>query len=107
MSLQHPAVRPWERSLTFAAILAILPVWKGEWDDGAECIYQQYEAFAERIRDLGLPDAIDKPLLLNVSSCFNDHWLIDISGQRYPAAAVDPSFLTHHNYQTISQCFPT
>ncbi|KIR32489.1 tRNA adenylyltransferase [Cryptococcus deuterogattii MMRL2647] len=65
MSLQHPAVRPWERSLTFAAILAILPVWKGEWDDGAECIYQQYEAFAERIRDLGLPDAIDKPLLLN------------------------------------------
>ncbi|ADV20434.1 tRNA adenylyltransferase [Cryptococcus gattii E566] len=65
MSLQHPAVRPWERSLTFAAILAILPVWKGEWDDGAECIYQQYEAFAERVRDLGLPEAIDKPLLLN------------------------------------------
>nr|KIR50447.1 tRNA adenylyltransferase [Cryptococcus bacillisporus CA1280] len=65
MSLQHPAVRPWERSLTFAAILAILPVWKGEWDDGAECIYQQYEAFAERVRDLGLPEAIEKPLLLN------------------------------------------
>nr|KIR84649.1 tRNA adenylyltransferase [Cryptococcus tetragattii IND107] len=65
MSLQHPAVRPWERSLTFAAILAILPVWKGKWDDRAECVYQQYEAFAERVRDLGLPEAIDKPLLLN------------------------------------------
>ncbi|WVO22021.1 uncharacterized protein IAS62_003341 [Cryptococcus decagattii] len=40
-------------------------IWKGEWDDGAECIYQQYEAFAERVRDLGLPEAIEKPLLLN------------------------------------------
>lgn len=63
-------MRPWERSLTFAAILAILPVWRGEWDDGAECIYQQYEAFAGKIRDLGLPEAIDRPLLLNVSIDF-------------------------------------
>lgn len=63
-------MRPWERSLTFAAILAILPIWRGGWDDGAECIYQQYEAFAGKIRDLGLPEAIDRPLLLNVSIDF-------------------------------------
>lgn len=63
-------MRPWERSLTFAAILAILPVWKGEWDDGAEGIYQQYEAFEGKIRDLGLPEDIDRPLLLNVSDDF-------------------------------------
>ncbi|WVQ98759.1 hypothetical protein IAU59_005890 [Kwoniella sp. CBS 9459] len=63
--MQHTSVRPWERSLTWAVIMSVLPGWKGQWDDQAEAIAKSYETLRQRIMDLGLVEAIDKPLLIN------------------------------------------
>lgn len=63
--MQHPSVRPWERSLTWAVVMGILPTWKGEWDDAAEAVAQRYEQHRACIHSLGLPEAIDKPLIVN------------------------------------------
>nr|XP_031862773.1 uncharacterized protein CI109_001785 [Kwoniella shandongensis]KAA5529845.1 hypothetical protein CI109_001785 [Kwoniella shandongensis] len=63
--LKHPSVRPWERSLTWAVVMDILPFWNGEWSDQAEAVVNRYQAFKDRAIALGLPQAIDQPLLLN------------------------------------------
>ncbi|WVQ71672.1 hypothetical protein IAR50_001212 [Cryptococcus sp. DSM 104548] len=63
--LQLPSVRPWRRSLIWAVVMEVLPQWKGDWDAGAEAVFQKYEEFEARIESLGLPEAIDQPLLLN------------------------------------------
>ncbi|WWC90000.1 uncharacterized protein L201_004930 [Kwoniella dendrophila CBS 6074] len=63
--MQNIAVKPWQRSLTWSAVMAILPRWNGQWNDNAEHIAIQYEQFRERIEALRLPEAIDKSLLLN------------------------------------------
>ncbi|ODO11612.1 hypothetical protein I350_00394 [Cryptococcus amylolentus CBS 6273] len=63
--LQLPSVRPWRRSLVWAVVMEVLPQWRGDWDEAAEDVYQKYEDFEARIESLGLPAAIDQPLLLN------------------------------------------
>ncbi|WWC69407.1 uncharacterized protein I206_103346 [Kwoniella pini CBS 10737] len=63
--MQNPAVKPWQRSLTWSAVMEILPKWTGGWDEHAEGIVTRYERFRSKIEELGLPDSIDKPLLLN------------------------------------------
>ncbi|WVF72182.1 hypothetical protein IAT40_006994 [Kwoniella sp. CBS 6097] len=63
--MQHASVRPWDRSLTWAVVMAVLPGWKGQWDDQAEAIAMSYESLRQRIVEMGLIEAIDKPLLIN------------------------------------------
>ncbi|WVW83021.1 hypothetical protein I302_105037 [Kwoniella bestiolae CBS 10118] len=63
--MQNPCVKPWQRSLTWSAVMEIVLRWTGQWDDNAEEVAKKYEEFRGRIEELGLPDAIDKPLLLN------------------------------------------
>ncbi|WWD01331.1 hypothetical protein V866_008274 [Kwoniella sp. B9012] len=63
--MQNPCVKPWQRSLTWSAVMEILPGWTGQWDQNAEQVVQKYEQFRRRIEESGLPDAIDIPLLLN------------------------------------------
>nr|ODN77323.1 tRNA adenylyltransferase [Cryptococcus depauperatus CBS 7841] len=63
--LQHQTVRPWQRSLTWAIVMNILPIWKGHWNNETEIVYNRYQKFRERIVAQGIDDAIDKPLLLN------------------------------------------
>ncbi|WWC61070.1 uncharacterized protein I303_103648 [Kwoniella dejecticola CBS 10117] len=63
--LKDAAVRPWQRSLTWSVVMEILPGWTGGWDDRAEAIAVKYEHFGRCIEASGLPDSIDKPLLIN------------------------------------------
>ncbi|OCF35478.1 tRNA adenylyltransferase [Kwoniella heveanensis CBS 569] len=63
--MQHPSVRPWDRSLTWAVVMAVLPGWKGQWDGEAEAIARLYQNLRQRIVNMGLIEAIDKPLLIN------------------------------------------
>ncbi|WVR05211.1 hypothetical protein IAU60_002223 [Kwoniella sp. DSM 27419] len=64
-ALKSPNVRPWRRSITWAAVMAVLPSWTGVWNTEVEGIVQRYEAMRERIVEQGLPEAIDQPLLIN------------------------------------------
>lgn len=62
------SVQPWQRSITWATVMAILPTWRGVWDGHAEQILQRYQQYVRRICDLDLPDDLDRPPLLDVSS---------------------------------------
>ena len=64
--LQHPSVRPWDRSIVWAIVSAIRPVWSGEWDANAAAVLQRYDAFIRRIHELNLPEDIDKAPILDV-----------------------------------------
>ncbi|WVQ78298.1 hypothetical protein IAT38_000383 [Cryptococcus sp. DSM 104549] len=63
--LQHSSVKPWERSLTWAMVMNILPTWTGVWDDKAEAVARRYTEFKNRIAALRLHAAIQQPVLLN------------------------------------------
>lgn len=66
--LQHPAVRPWSRSIVWAAVTAILPHWTpSEWNGKCEEVLQQYIDLQRYIEETGLATDIDRPPLLNVS----------------------------------------
>jgi tRNA nucleotidyltransferase (CCA-adding enzyme) len=67
IGLAMKAAQQWERSLTWAAVMAILASWQGKWDDKAQATLNQYQEFLGRIREMNLPDAIQEPRLLNVS----------------------------------------
>ncbi|KAK8869780.1 hypothetical protein IAR55_000348 [Kwoniella newhampshirensis] len=100
--LQHPAVRPWERSMTWAVVMEILPSWNGEWGHVADAVVEKYQAFRDRIITLGLPHAIDQPLLLNVSvrsEMFPD----DVQGTEIQnLLSIKPSPLLHTIRQAIN-----
>lgn len=67
--LQNPAVRPWRRSVVWALTQRLAAHWdgQGEWSVNAEAEWKKWEAFVDKIGDLGLDEAIDRPLLLDVS----------------------------------------
>lgn len=66
--LQQSAVRPWRRSIVWAAVMAILPAWKTSgWTDECQSILRQYLDLEQLILDSGLDRDIDKAPLLNVS----------------------------------------
>lgn len=66
--LQQSAVRPWRRSIVWAAVMAILPTWKScGWSDECQTILRQYLDLEQYILDSGLDQDIDKAPLLNVS----------------------------------------
>lgn len=68
--LQHPAVRPWEQSLVWAITERILPTWTGQWTPEHQNIFDEFMRFKQHIVELGLPEAINQPPLLDVScSC--------------------------------------
>lgn len=66
--LQHPSVRPWERSMVWAIVSAIRPHWRGEWDESAQSTLDRYQAFIKLIHDLDLPRDIDRSPVLDVSA---------------------------------------
>jgi tRNA nucleotidyltransferase (CCA-adding enzyme) len=66
--LQHPTVRPWEQSLVWAIVERILPSWAGEWSADHEAIFAEFMRFKDHIVELGLPEAIKQPPLLDVST---------------------------------------
>jgi tRNA nucleotidyltransferase (CCA-adding enzyme) len=68
VTLQHPSVRPWEQSLVWAIVERVLPTWAGEWTPEHETIFTQFMAFKDHIVELGLPEAIKQPPLLDVSA---------------------------------------
>jgi tRNA nucleotidyltransferase (CCA-adding enzyme) len=53
--------------VVWGAVTEILGQWDGEWTDEADKIVAKWADFVGRIEQLGLPDAIDRPLLLDVS----------------------------------------
>ena len=66
--LQHPSVRPWERSIVWAAVMAILPHWTlSGWNADCQAVLQQFVDLQQYIRESGLAADIDRPPLLNVS----------------------------------------
>jgi tRNA nucleotidyltransferase (CCA-adding enzyme) len=67
--LQNPAVRPWSRSIVWAAVMEILPVWSG-WNSDCEAISERYLTLQQHIKESGLDVDIDKAPLINVSSSF-------------------------------------
>ena len=73
ITMQSAKVRPWKRSIIWATVAAILPIWKGTWDEEVETIFEQYRKYTERIIHLDLPAAINLPPLLGVSF---DHELV-------------------------------
>ncbi|WRT67168.1 uncharacterized protein IL334_004134 [Kwoniella shivajii] len=75
--LKNPNVRPWRRSLTWATVMAMLPQWNGEWDQNAEDTALKFERFRGKIEALGLPEDIDKPLLLNTIRQALNAWQLD------------------------------
>lgn len=68
--LQHPSVRPWDRSIVWAIVSAIKPTWSGQWDDNAAKILARYDAFIARIHELNLPADIDQAPILDVRAVF-------------------------------------
>ncbi|WWD15947.1 hypothetical protein CI109_100371 [Kwoniella shandongensis] len=99
--LKHPSVRPWERSLTWAVVMDILPFWNGEWSDQAEAVVNRYQAFKDRAIALGLPQAIDQPLLLNVSRGQSD--CADVQGTEMQSLlSIKPSPLLNTIRQAIN-----
>lgn len=65
--LQHPSVRPWERSIVWAMTSAIRSIWSGAWDNNATAIVEQYAAFIRLIHALDLDQAIDAAPILDAS----------------------------------------
>jgi tRNA nucleotidyltransferase (CCA-adding enzyme) len=69
MILQNPSVRPWSRSIVWAAVMDILPVWSG-WNSDCNMILERYLALQQHIKESGLDLDIDKAPLINVSFWF-------------------------------------
>jgi tRNA nucleotidyltransferase (CCA-adding enzyme) len=65
-ALQNPAVRPWTRSIVWAAVMDIMAVFSG-WNDQCDQVLQRYLALRDYIIESGLSIDIDKTPLLNVS----------------------------------------
>ncbi|KAK4684329.1 hypothetical protein P7C73_g5855, partial [Tremellales sp. Uapishka_1] len=63
--LQNAAVKPWEQSVIWSIVMAILPGWKGEWDAQSEASLVDYKAFIQNIHDYGLPLSISQPPLID------------------------------------------
>ncbi|EIW69458.1 hypothetical protein TREMEDRAFT_68702 [Tremella mesenterica DSM 1558] len=57
--------QPWERALTWATVVAILPVWTGRLEDQARGILNDFLEFRRRIVDLKLPESVSEEPLLN------------------------------------------
>jgi tRNA nucleotidyltransferase (CCA-adding enzyme) len=66
--LQNPAVRPWSRSIVWAAVMEILPKWSG-WNSDCEAISDRYLTLQRHVQESGLDVDIDKAPLINVSPC--------------------------------------
>jgi len=73
--LQNPAVRPWSRSIVWAAVMEILPIWSG-WNTECEAISGRYLALQRHIKESGLDVDIDKAPLINVSPS-----LVELNGR--------------------------
>jgi tRNA nucleotidyltransferase (CCA-adding enzyme) len=68
--LQNPAVRPWSRSIVWAAVMEILPIWSG-WNQECNTIIQRYLDLKRHVLESGLDEAIDQAPLVNVRfGCF-------------------------------------
>jgi hypothetical protein len=67
--LQNPVVRPWSRSIVWAAVMEILPIWTSGWNGDCDTILQRYIGLQRHIQESGLDIDIDKMPLINVSCC--------------------------------------
>jgi len=63
--LQHPSVRPWERSVVWAIASAIHDVWSGTWDDNAAAVVERYASFVQRVQSLNID--VDAAPILDVN----------------------------------------
>lgn len=64
--LQQPSVRPWQRSIVWNAVVAVLET-HGRWVSSAASLVQEYVALDKHIRETNLATDIENPPLLNVS----------------------------------------
>lgn len=102
-TLQHPSVRPWDRSVVWAIVSAIRPVWSGKWDDNATAVLQRYEAFIQRVHELNLPADIDRAPILDVSLPWIQLLYGLTTGQRDQNCPADQAVANPHVHTQRSQ----
>lgn len=67
--LQDTSVRPWERSIIWATVMAILPSYKQHgWTEDCDLTVDRFVDLRRYIKQTGLAQDIDRPPLLNVSA---------------------------------------